>query len=178
MTKQELETCIHEYGTEIYSFCKGLTGNRQEADDLYQDTFLKAIELSGRMDVTGNPKSYLLSIAIRIWKNKKRKFAWRQRIADTRTYIDEEGIENLESDCESAEDHFVRQEEIGMVRKSVEHLPERLKVVTLLFYMEELSITEIAQTLKIPQGTVKSRLHQAREILAEELEVVLNERIR
>ena len=45
MTKQELEWCISEYGRDIYSFCKYLTGNGPEADDLYQDTFLTAVEV-------------------------------------------------------------------------------------------------------------------------------------
>ena len=72
MKNKELEWCISEYGRDIYSFCKYLTGNMQETDDLYQDTFLMAVQLSEKMDYTDNPKSYLLSIALRIWKNKKR----------------------------------------------------------------------------------------------------------
>ena len=46
MTNNELEACIAQYGTDVYSFCRQLTQNRQEADDLYQDTFLKATEQS------------------------------------------------------------------------------------------------------------------------------------
>lgn len=58
MTKSELENCILQYGTEIYSFCRSITFNVQEADDLFQDTFLKATELLGEMDPANNPKSY------------------------------------------------------------------------------------------------------------------------
>ncbi len=94
MTKQQLEVCINEFGRDIYSFCKHLTCNQQEADDLYQDTFLKAAELSEKLDFQRNPKSYLVSIALRTWKNKKRKYAWRKRIADTREWAEE-----LDVDC-------------------------------------------------------------------------------
>ncbi len=73
MTKQELGLCISEYGRDIYSFCKHLTNNLPEADELYQDTFLKAVELKEKIDYGDNPKSYFLSIALRLWKNKKRK---------------------------------------------------------------------------------------------------------
>lgn len=45
MTIQELEQFIATYGTDIYSFCVYLTGNRPEAEELYQDTFLKTLEL-------------------------------------------------------------------------------------------------------------------------------------
>ena len=49
---------------------------------MYQDIFLKALELEERIDYDNNPKSWLLSVALRIWKNRKRKYAWRRRIAD------------------------------------------------------------------------------------------------
>lgn len=68
MTIQELEQFIATYGTDIYSFCVYLTGNRPEAEELYQDTFLKTLELLDKIQKDGNPKSYLLSVAIRIWK--------------------------------------------------------------------------------------------------------------
>ena len=66
MTDIELEQFITEYGGDIYSFCCCLTGSRQEADDLYQETFLRAIEKKQILDAEGNPKSYLLSVAIRL----------------------------------------------------------------------------------------------------------------
>lgn len=93
MTKQELELCINEYGKDIYSFCKYLTYNEQEADDLYQDTFFMAVELKEKIEYRENPKSYLLSITLRIWQNKKRKFAWRKRIAQMQPIVATQEIE-------------------------------------------------------------------------------------
>ena len=82
MTKAELEICIQEYGKDIYSFCRYLAKSVQETEDLYQDTFLKAVELSENINMEQNPKSYLLAVALRIWKNRKRKHAWRKRITN------------------------------------------------------------------------------------------------
>ncbi|MDE5864876.1 MAG: hypothetical protein K2H34_11085 [Lachnospiraceae bacterium] len=56
----ELEQYILKYGRDIYSFCVFLTKKKQEADDLYQDTFLRAIEKND-IDSMANPKSYLIS---------------------------------------------------------------------------------------------------------------------
>ncbi|MBQ8278748.1 MAG: RNA polymerase sigma factor [Roseburia sp.] len=173
MTKQELEQCIHEYGKDIYSFCKHLTCNQQEADDLYQDTFLKAMELQQKIDRGENPKSYLLSIAVRIWKNRKRKYAWRNRIAPTEALIEERDESVIAGAEASPEETFIADEKAGIVRRVVEKLPKKLKVCVLLFYMEELSVTQIASVLKVPEGTVKSRLYQARKRLEKELENVL-----
>jgi len=175
MTKQELKMCIDEYGKDIYSFCKHLTNNLTEADDLYQDTFLTAVELKEKIEFDNNPKSYLLSVALRIWKNKKRKFAWRRRIADVRPMADEREIDTGESAELSLEDRIIIKEKDEAIRMAVNRLPEKFKIAVLLFYMEDLSTAQIAETMKIPIGTVLSRLHQARKILKKELEDVLHE---
>ncbi len=54
---------------------------KESADDLYQDTFLEATKKIASIRYEDNPKSYLLSIVIRLWKNRVRKRAWRSRIA-------------------------------------------------------------------------------------------------
>ena len=176
MTKTELENCIWEYGKDIYSFCKSITLNLQEADDLYQDTFLKAMELISQIDYERNPKSYLLSIALRLWKNRKRKYAWRNRIANVFSLTDELDLDIVKAAAFSPESELLKKEEAHLVREAVGKLPEKLKIPVLLFYMEDLPVAQIAFILKIPVGTVKSRLYQARKLLEKELEVVLDEK--
>lgn len=169
-----METCIDEYGRALYSFCSYLACNRQEAEDLYQDTFLKALELGGLIDREQNPKSYLLSIALRIWKNRKRKYAWRKRIADIRPIEEEKDGNFTESEDGRPEESLLAKEEREAVQNAVRRLPERLKTAVLLYYMEELPVKEIARVMRIPAGTVLSRLHQARKSLKKELESVLD----
>ena len=169
----QLEQCIRDYGKEIYSFCLHLTGSVQEAEDLYQDTFLKAMELITSIDYEKNPKSFLLSIALRLWKNKKRKYAWRMRIAGTESLV-EEAVENLEGE-QYPEEEIICKETHEMVRNAVARLEEKYRIPVYLHYTAQLSVDEIARVLKIPQGTVKTRLYKARKLLKEELEVVLDE---
>lgn len=175
MNHEELEACIRAYGKDIYSFCRQLTGSRQEADDLYQDTFLKIVEIYGRLDFEMNPKGYLLSVSVNLWRNRKRKFAIRQRITGPEISMDDTVLE-LPSSEQSVEDQMISREEKDLVRHAVERLPEKYRIPILLFYMEELKIAEIAEILGIPQGTVKSRLYKAKKVLEKELEVVLNEK--
>ena len=194
MTKLELEQCIEEYGTDIYSFCLHLTGNRQQADELYQETFLKAVEKRSEILSDGNVKSYLLSVAVRLWRNWRRKAAWRSRIAaviSSAAPEEEKGIRGIHPDSRqekrngqpsetegqalTPEQIVLEQELCRAVRDAVDRLPEKLRTVTLLCYMEECSTAEICGILNIPQGTVKSRLFQARKRLEKELESVLNE---
>lgn len=173
MTNMELERCIRTYGKEIYSFCKSLTRSEQEADDLYQDTFLKAMELKGRIDCGQNPKSWLLSVAVRLWKNRRRKYAWRRRICEERFYAQEVSGQAWEDEEQSPEEWLLAREETAAVRQAVERLPERQRVIVLLYYMEELSVAQIAEVVRIPEGTVKSRLYQARKSLQKALEDIL-----
>lgn len=77
MNKQLLEHYIEAYGTDIYSFCIRLTQNRELAEELYQDTFLAMCEKEDWKE-EGNVKSYLLGITIKLWQNRKRKFAWQR----------------------------------------------------------------------------------------------------
>lgn len=172
MTITELEQCIDEYGKDIYSFCRQITGSTQEGEDLYQDTFLKAMELSERMDKEKNPKSFLLSIAIRLWKNRRRKFAWRQRIAGMESLdakIEMNGLPG-ETEIRLPEEEILTREQSNFVRSCIVELSEKYRIPIYLYYSAELSVKEISGCLKVPEGTVKSRLHKARAMIKERLE--------
>lgn len=168
MTIQELEHAIARNGKDIYSFCLHVTGSRSLADELYQDTFLKATEKMDQLQADGNLKSYLLSVVLMLWKNQRRKAAWRNRIASAVEFKDEmgetlEGSEDLLQGC-------VREEQCRVVRKAVSDLPEKYRLPVLLYYMEGMTVAEAAGILGIPSGTVKSRLSVARKRLESELE--------
>lgn len=174
MTIQELEQAIALYGKDIYSFCLHLTGSRVLADELYQDTFLKATERAGKLKTDGNLKSYFLSIAVRLWKNQRRKSAWRQRIAPVQELHEETESGGIFAD-EDMLDLYLKEEQRQMVRKAVSGLEEKYRIPVLLCYMERMSVKETAAVMGIPQGTVKSRLNTARRYLASELEEYIRE---
>lgn len=144
-----------------------LTKEKGSADDLYQDTFLEATKKLAVIRYEDNPKSYLLSVAIRLWKNRVRKFAWRNRIAPQ---VGETALEQEGGATPDVSEKAVANEERGMLWKAVDALDDRYRIPLLLYYMEEQSVAELAELLSIPQGTVKSRLHKARQLLEKELE--------
>lgn len=168
MNKQLLEHYIEAYGTDIYSFCIRLTQNRELAEELYQDTFLAMCEKEDWKE-EGNVKSYLLGITIKLWQNRKRKFAWRKRIAAEIPLSKEQGLEAFSAD-ENLEQHMVSKEEQEAVWKAVYKLPEQLRIVILLYYMEDFKVAEIAEKLFLSISNVKSKLMRARRYLKQELE--------
>ena len=168
MNKQLLEHYIEAYGTDIYSFCIRLTQNRELAEELYQDTFLAMCEKEDWKE-EGIVKSYLLGITIKLWQNRKRKFAWRKRIAAEIPVSKEQGLEAFSAD-ENLEQHMVSKEEQEAVWKAVYKLPEQLRIVILLYYMEDFKVAEIAEKLSLSISNVKSKLMRARRYLKQELE--------
>ncbi len=168
MNLTQIQQCMEAYGKEVYAFCCRLTRNRQEAEDLYQDTFLTAMERMEQIDAQGNPKSWLISVCLRIWKNRKRKFAWRQRIAGERLYVEE--ADRPEAAADTPEEKLITEERHRQVRQAVERLEEKFRIPVYLYYTAELSVEEIGALLGIPAGTVKSRLYKARLLLRKELE--------
>ena len=66
MSREELEKYIYAYGKDLFSFCCLVTGSRQEAEDLYQDTFLKMYEVREGLSVEKNPKSFLMGVSVNL----------------------------------------------------------------------------------------------------------------
>lgn len=174
MTREEFEHLVVHSGPEVYAFCLQLTRSREEAQELYQDTMLAATERQSKIDAAGNPKSYLLGIAAGLWKNRRRKLARRGRICP-QTPLDEQ-LEEVypASEGRVPQDELVEElagsERVRLIRRLVEELPEKLRIPVYLYYSRELSVEGIASALHIPSGTVKSRLHKAREVLKDRLD--------
>ena len=169
MRQEELEQYIQDYGKDLFSFCCSVTRSRDEAEELYQDTFLKLYEIGEKLVIETNPISYLMGISVNIYRNYKRKLSVRQRIVGVTKSVEEMDVEPV-SEARLPEEEVIEQEECGFIRSAVGQLPDKYRLPILLFYMEELPLAEIAAVLKLPEGTVKSRLYRAKKILKQKLE--------
>lgn len=167
MTVTQFESLLTAHGSAILGFCRHLTGDAVSAQDLYQDTMLKAFSKLAKIncDTTEemlSAKNYLIGIAVRLYQNQKR------RKMNYETSFTDDAADKL---C--SEDHVAdaaEQKELHTaVRQAVDALPEKLRIVTFLFYYADMELSEIAGQLKIPQGTVKSRLNRARASIREHL---------
>ena len=169
MSREELEKYIYAYGKDLFSFCCLVTGSRQEAEDLYQDTFLKMYEARERLMVEKNPKSFLMGVSVNLYRNRRRKYAIRRRILGAETAM-EDAETQLSCEGRGTEEQILYKEECELLRRMVKELPDKYRIPVVLFYMEELSLEEIGGILHAPEGTVKSRLHRAKKILRQRLE--------
>lgn len=153
------EDLVEEYSNAVYKFCRSLTYSKEDAEDLFQETYLKAFEQMHKISISDNPQGFLFSTAIFIWKSWKRKYARRSRLAKTKL------LEDADRNETCLEDSILVQEETRMVQNLVEGLPEKYRIPIILYYTVEMNVAEIAAALKLPAGTVKSRLFKARKLI-------------
>ncbi len=149
---------VDEYGAAVYRFCRGLTFSKEDAEDLFQDTFLKVLERPQRLGE--DPKKTLFSMALSLWRSRKRKIARRERIAPTEPLLDQ-----IVPGGDDPEASLLAREEERRVREAVAALPEKYRVLLVLYYSVEMKVKDIAVTLSLPEGTVKRRLHTARGLV-------------
>jgi RNA polymerase sigma-70 factor (ECF subfamily) len=152
-----------EYLGALYNYAMILTRNQAEAEDLVQETYLRAIPAMQRLRADSNIKSWLFRILRNIWLNQLRKLKTDPQLV----HIDADGTsadEPIDSGKHSY-DAYVSKLEIKQVRAAIEQLPTEFREIILLREFEELSYQEIAALLDCPAGTVMSRLARARSKL-------------
>lgn len=171
MSSEKMEYLVETHLSSVFQFCCFLTGNRLDAEDLCQDTFLKSMELGSRFPCDGTERdnrNYLIGISVRLWKNHQRKRQRRKRIAPE-DFL-EESLGNM-TDGKILEDQVVEQELLTELQKAINQLPDKQRLVVHLYYSAEMNLEEIAKLLHIPRETVKSRLRLAKKKLRKRLEV-------
>ena len=151
---------VSKYSDSVYRFCLSLVYRREDADDLFQDTYLHVLSKIEKINELENPQNFLFSTAASLWKSKKRKFARRNRLAPETEWDDA-----CNCDSEGIEEQVLAEEEILMVRRLVSTLPDKIRIPVIMYYTAEMTVADIAEALKLPVGTVKSHLSRARGII-------------
>lgn len=144
----------------VYAFSYRLTGDRAQAEDLAQETFLKAWRFMDRYTAGTNAKAWLFHICRNAFINE-----WRSRKTQPRTRDTDDPSVRLLPMVESPKNDTMGDE----VMRAINALAPHFRTVVLLD-LEDLTYEEIAAILDVPIGTVRSRLHRARNVLAQKLE--------
>jgi RNA polymerase sigma-70 factor (ECF subfamily) len=167
---------VRLYADRIYNYVRRMVGNPQDAEDITQEVFIRAYQGLSQFDGRASFSTWLFRIATNLCIDHKRR---QSRRVQTVPYHHDESDEE-EGDWEfpdtnqpSALDHLLSQELQAVVERAIERLNPKLKTVLLLYDVEGLSYEQIAETLGIPMGTVKSRLFTAREQIRKQVEVYL-----
>lgn len=147
----------------LYSYALALSRNRTEAEDLVQETYVRAIPAAERLRKESNIKSWLFTILRNIWLNQLRKprVAVQMSGMDIDQFLPEFPMTTTKDPLSILLTGFDQDQ----VRQAILQLPVESREIILLREYEDLSYQEIASTLNCPIGTVMSRLGRARSKL-------------
>ena len=127
MDKHEFEQFVTEHGKDILRFCRMNAGSTERGNELYQDTMVKLLEKQKKLDAAQNIKSYAMQTAILLWKNKKKKYAVRNRIlpeSSLEEYMEQGGMSGVCEDEKTPEQQMLNQAEIEAGEVPDAGLPE------------------------------------------------------
>ncbi len=163
---EDFDALVRRYERELYRYLARYLGDKSLADDVFQNTFLQ-VHLKRGLYETGRPvRPWLYSIATHQAVDALRKAGRHPTVSlDLRSSTGESEpsalVDLLVSETPGPLANLQGEERKEWVRRSIEKLPEPLRQTLILAYYEDLKYREIADVLKIPVGTVKSRLHAA-----------------
>lgn len=167
----ELEALPHL--DAVYRFSLRLTGSAADAEDLVQETFLRAYRAWSRYEAGTRAKSWLFTICrnafLRQRQSDTRRDEVMQQAAHDAAPVTAESVLFVPAYQQDPEGTFFFSLIDESILECIEHVPEEFREVVLLSDLEGLSYAEIADILDVPLGTVKSRLFRGRRLLQETL---------
>ena len=171
-------TLYDEYKDRVYNTCYRITGNPADALDASQETFGILFRKIDSFRFESRFSSWVYRIAVNASIDLKRRSSQR-RAASLDATFDTDGTDGLRTELEDERIELPaavasRHELEAEVQRAITRLSPKMRVITVLRYLEALSYDQIAQTLQISIGTVKSRLARAHQALDRELTPVLD----
>jgi len=159
------------YKDKLYQLAYRMTGNRQEAEDVVQETFLRVYKNLDQFDDKQKFSTWIYRIATNQCIDRLRK---KRKVysldAESSEHEGLDGYDMMPSDNRTPESELLLSETQILVQKALETLPPKYKSVMILRYMQDLSLQEIAEVLDMPVTTVKTRVHRGREFMRKRLE--------
>lgn len=157
---------MDRFGDAVYRTALSKTGSATDAEDVFQDVFLRLVKDETQFTDAEHVKAWLLRVTINRCRDLAR-LGWHR----TRAALDSESLEAIpDSASESVHDQAFGSSKHDDLMRAVASLPDHLREVTHLFYAEDCSTEEIARIVGCAPATVRTRLHRARSALRQLLE--------
>ena len=156
MNEKKFEIKYKLYAQMLFNICYGYTKSKVESEDLIQNIFLKYLKYNKTFKTLDDEKYYLIRTTINECKNYIKSGFKKKEI------INQEIIDNSPS---------LQNNELAILKRTIDLLDDKYKVVIILYYYQSFNINEIANILKISISSVKKRLERGRNILKQLMEV-------
>ncbi len=159
-----IDEVMNKYGQEILQLVYSYVNNKEVAEDLTQDIFVKCYKSLHTYKGKSKLKTWLWRIAINHCKDYIKSW-YNKKVIVTENEFTYTGVQK-----ESVEQTVIQNDEDRRLASAVMNLPIKYREVIYLFYFEELPIKDIAMVIEVKENTIKTRLKKAKELLKKGLE--------
>lgn len=166
------EGIVRRYWRKVFNVAYTFVGKHDQAEDLAQDIFLKIFKSLDTFDRRANFQTWLISVSRNLCIDHYRKVRKEREAIDRDVNTDDLSISSHEVGPYTA---LERRDVAEMLRRALGELPLSLRTAVMMRDLQELSYQEIADRLKLPEGTVKSRINRGRKELARQVQQLRDE---
>ena len=164
---------VNRYKDSVYAFLRRFLNNRDLVDDVFQETFMQLYASRDTFDLSKPLRPWLFTIAANKARDALRHmqrvdFTNLGSMFDSEEHSIDDALNTLDHDEHMPCDDLIKEETAAAVKRVISHMPARLREILILAYYHKFSYAEISRILRIPVGTVKSRLHTAVNRFAED----------
>lgn len=159
--QQTFEKLVRPHFDRLFRLAWRLTGQKAEAEDLFQELLIKAYGKLDDLVKIDEPGSWLSRVMYNLFIDERRRFARRRMHTLEEGEMSGDGLAGLPGTENPARDHE-RQEQLIKLDAALSKLSDEHRLIVLLHDTEGYKLTEIQELIGVPVGTVKSRLHRAR----------------
>jgi len=168
------EQLVRRHERKVFRLLLRMMGSREEAEDVAQETFLSLHRHGHRFRGDSRFSTFVYRVASNAALNRRRTLG-RNRARIQKLAVRQAAGDDLPSSPRNPEDAITGADLSSQVRKALESLKPSLRLPVVLYDIEGLAYGEIAKVLGVAEGTVKSRIHRARQALRTELESLLGD---
>src|SRR5580698_7940548 len=161
-----LEGLVREHSRLVYRIAYAVLRGHHDAEDATQETFMRVLRYSSKLEAVDDPKSWLARIAWRVAVDRSKQ---RGRSKEIPLEDPEKPVEELASSDTPADETVHGTQVSAALEKMIAALPDKIRQPLILSTIEEMSPREVAATLGINEAAVRSRVFRARQILREKL---------
>ena len=166
--ERNIDALYEEYGRYIYHLCLKLTRNKEEAEDVMQDVWVKVLRYSDRLDSVDHLKGWLTTICMNTFRDRYRKNVRRsEHVMNQPATLDVPILDLIPSDTLTPSELLEQSDIQSFVQQKINGLDSIYRITIEYFYVYQYSLNEISEIMKVSLGTVKSRLFRARKYLKE-----------
>ena len=161
---KEIERLINCYGDDVLRVAYIYIKDKHKAEDIFQEVFIKVFKKYHTFKGDSSEKTWLMKITVNVCKDYFKSF-WVKRVLLNSDKEEDREVYNENHNSESLDDSIIKSIESRELLNEVMNLSLKYKEVIILYYYQQFTTKEISEMLKLPEGTIRTRLFRARELL-------------